>query len=380
MSILNFPTLWSKARKKGSPYVTIWELLHLDLILVFALSLLLVVGLIILYSAANQEVVVLNRQILRLALAWLVLFVCAQIPPQRYLFWAPYFFAVSLGLLIAVLLLGHIGKGAKRWLDVGFIRIQPSELLKISLPMMLAYYFHDKSLPPRLGNVIVAFLIIFIPAGLIAKQPDLGTALLITGSGLAVLVFAGLSWRWLVGALVSVVCIAPLMWHFMHTYQRERILTFLNPERDPLGSGYHIIQSKIALGSGGLFGKGWLQGTQSHLQFLPEHATDFIFAVCGEEFGLVGTLILISINLLIVGRALYISMQASDTFSRLLAGGLTLTFFISFFVNTGMVTGLLPVVGIPLPLVSYGGTSMVTLMAGLGIVMSIATRRKLIAA
>lgn len=379
MPITHLPTLWSRARRKGSPYVTIWELLHIDLFLMFALTLLLVVGLIILYSAGNQEMITLNRQILRLALAWLVLFVCAQIPPQRYLFWAPYFFAVSLSLLIAVLLLGHIGKGAKRWLDVGFIRIQPSELLKISLPMMLAYYFHDKPLPPRFGQVVMGFLIIFVPAILIAKQPDLGTALLITGSGLAVLVLAGMSWRWLLWSAGITAAVAPLLWHFMHDYQKQRILTFLNPERDPLGSGYHIIQSKIALGSGGVFGKGWLQGTQSHLQFLPEHATDFIFAVCGEEFGLMGALILIVINMLIVGRALYISTQAGDTFSRLLAGSLTLTFFLSFFVNAGMVTGLLPVVGIPLPLVSYGGTSMVTLMAGLGIIMSIATHRKLIA-
>lgn len=379
MPILNFPTLWSKARRKGSPYVTIWELMHLDLVLMFGLSLLLVVGLIILYSAANQELMILNRQILRLALAWAILFVCAQVPPQRYLFWAPYFFAASITLLIAVLLLGHIGKGAKRWLDIGLLRIQPSELLKISLPMMLAYYFHDKPLPPSFGKVIVGFIIIFAPALLIAKQPDLGTALLITGSGLSVMLLAGLSWRWLIWSVASVACVAPLLWHFMHTYQRERILTFLNPERDPLGSGYHIIQSKIALGSGGLFGAGWLHGTQAHLQFLPEHATDFIFAVCGEEFGFIGALILIAINILIVARALYISVQAGDTFSRLLAGGLTLTFFLSFFVNTGMVTGLLPVVGIPLPLISYGGTSMVTLMAGLGIIMSIATHKRLIA-
>ncbi len=379
MSLFHFPTLWSRARRKGSPYVTIWEVLHLDLMLMFSLTLLLVVGFIILYSAANQEMRVLDRQILRLGLAWAVLFVCAQVPPQRYLFWAPYFFGVSLTLLLAVLLLGHIGKGAKRWLDIGVLRIQPSELLKISLPMMLAYYFHDKPLPPSLGKVMMGFVIIFVPAAFIAKQPDLGTALLIVGAGLSVLVFAGLSWRWLIGSVAVIGGVAPLMWHFMHAYQRERIITFLNPERDPLGSGYHIIQSKIALGSGGVIGKGWLHGTQSHLQFLPEHATDFIFAVCGEEFGLVGALILIAVNLLIVGRGLYISTEAGDTFSRLLAGSLTLTFFLSFFVNTGMVTGLLPVVGVPLPLVSYGGTSMVTLMAALGIIMSISTHKKLIA-
>lgn len=375
----HLPSLWSKARHKGSPYVTIWELLHLDLLLVLALSVLLIVGLIILYSAGNQDIALLNRQILRLLLAWSVLFLCAQIPPQRYLYWAPYFFWASLVLLIAVLLLGHIGKGAKRWLDMGILRIQPSELLKISLPMMLAYYFHDKSLPPKAKQVFVGLLIIFIPALLIAKQPDLGTALLVTGSGLTVIFLAGISWYWLASGTAALCAMGPILWHMMHGYQRERILTFLNPERDPLGSGYHIIQSKIALGSGGWFGRGWLQGTQSHLQFLPEHATDFIFAVCGEEFGLVGALIMIIINVMIVARALYISTQAGDTFSRLLAGGLTLTFFLSFFVNAGMVTGLLPVVGIPLPLVSYGGTSMVTLMAGLGMVMSISTHRKLIA-
>lgn len=373
------PTLWHKARRKGSPYVTIWQLLHLDLLLLLALAVLLLMGLVILYSAANQDMGMLNRQILRLFLAFSVMFVCAQIPPERYRHWAPYFFWTSLLLLMAVLVLGHIGKGARRWLDVGFIRIQPSEFLKISLPMMLAYYLHDKSLPLKTGQVVVSLLIILIPAALIAKQPDLGTALLVTGSGLAVIFLAGLSVYWIVGGALALCAAGPILWHVMHTYQRERILTFINPERDPLGSGYHIIQSKIALGSGGFLGRGWLQGTQSHLQFLPEHATDFIYAVCGEEFGLLGTSLIILVNALIVARALYISTQAGDTFSRLLAGGLTLTFFISFFVNTGMVMGLLPVVGIPLPLVSYGGTSMVTLMAALGIIMSISTHRKLIA-
>ena len=377
--MINFPHLWSTARSKGSPILTIWELLHLDLFLLFCLTLLLILGLIILYSAGNQDFMMLHRQLLRIALAWLILFICAQIPPQRYLFWAPYFFALTLFLLITVLLLGHVGKGAKRWLGIGMIRIQPSELIKVSLPLMLAYYYHDKHLPPDFKSSIVGLFIIFVPVILVAKQPDLGTAVLIMGAGLSVLVFSGLAWRWLIAGGVLIMALMPIFWHFMHNYQMQRILTFLNPERDPLGHGYHIIQSKIALGSGGLFGKGWLEGTQSHLQFLPEHATDFIFAVCGEEFGFIGTMILILVNMLIVGRGLYISVQAGDTFSRLLAGSLTLTFFLSFFINAGMVTGLLPVVGIPLPLISYGGTSMVTLMAGLGIIMSISTRRKLIA-
>src|SRR3990167_8527454 len=375
--MINFPHLWSTARSKGSPILTIWELLHLDLFLLFCLTLLLILGLIILYSAGNQDFMMLHRQLLRIALAWLILFICAQIPPQRYLFWAPYFFALTLFLLITVLLLGHVGKCAKRWLGIGMIRIQPSELIKVSLPLMLAYYYRDKHLPPDFKSSIMGLLIIFIPVILVAKQPDLGTAVLIMGAGLSVLVFAGLVWRWLIAGGVLIMALMPILWHFMHNYQKQRILTFLNPERDPLGSGYHIIQSKIALGSGGLFGKGWMHGTQSHLSFLPAHTTDFIFAVSGEELGLIGCLVILAVFLLIFGRCLYISLHAQDNFMRLLAGSLGLTFITSAFINLGMVVGILPVVGVPLPLISYGGSSMTTLMINFGIIMSIQTHRRL---
>jgi rod shape determining protein RodA len=306
------------------------------------------------------------------------MFILAQIPPNKYRFWAPWFFSTSLFLLLTVLIAGHIGKGAERWLNLGLFKFQPSELMKIAMPMMLAWYFTDKPLPPTKIQLLTAAALMSIPTILIAKQPDLGTALLIFASGCCVLLLAGISWR-MIGSFFAIsIATMPIVWHFMRDYQRERVLTFLNPARDPLGAGYHIIQSKIAIGSGGMFGKGWLQGSQSHLQFLPEHATDFIFAVCGEEFGLFGVMILLSIYLFIVARCLMIAANAQDTFTRLLAGSLGLTFFMSVFINVGMVTGVLPVVGLPLPLVSYGGTSVVTVLAAFGIIMSIQTHRNLV--
>ena len=263
-------------------------------------------------------------------------------------------------------------------LDLGFFRFQPSEMSKLAVPMMVAWYLNEHPLPPNMKRVFVASLIIIVPTLLIAKQPDLGTALLVGGAGLFVLLFAGVSWRLVTGFGALMAACAPVLWHFMHDYQRQRVLTFLNPEKDPLGAGYHIIQSKIAIGSGGLYGKGWLNGTQSQLNFLPERSTDFIFAAYAEEFGFFGILLLLLVYLLIIIRGLIIAAQAQDTYTRLLAGGLVMTFFIYIFVNIGMVTGLLPVVGLPLPLISYGGTSMVTLMAGFGILMSIHTHRKLL--
>ena len=282
-------------------------------------------------------------------------------------------------LLIATLIFGHTGKGAQRWLSLGVVKFQPSEVMKLAVPMMLAWFFNDKQLPPSLGTLFLASFMLIVPVGLTAIQPDLGTAIIIASCGAAVFVLAGISWRIIITLLIAAFFSLPVLWHFfMHDYQRERVLTFLSPERDPLGSGYHIIQSKIAIGSGGIFGKGWLNGTQSHLQFLPEHATDFIFAVCGEEFGLIGGISLVILFLILVLRGLRISTVGQDTFSRLLAGSISLMFFISFFVNIGMVSGILPVVGLPLPLVSYGGTSMVTIMAGFGIIMSVYTHRKLL--
>ncbi|GAB4346686.1 MAG: rod shape-determining protein RodA [Gammaproteobacteria bacterium] len=363
----------------SDPWKRFLARMHLDLPLLFLLLLLCGAGLLVLYSASEQNADLLLRQLLRLGVAFLALLTMAQIPPHYLRLISPWLFLVALGLLVGVLFIGDIGKGAQRWLNLGVIRFQPSEVAKIALPMMIAWYFADKPLPPDSRRLLASLVLIAVPVVLIAKQPDLGTSLLVLGSGVMVLFLAGLSWRYLGIAALLAACAAPLLWYFMHDYQRQRVLTFLNPESDPLGAGYHIIQSKIAIGSGGIYGKGWLNGTQSHLEFLPERSTDFIFAVLGEEFGLVGCIGLLLIYLLIILRGLYIATQAQETFSRLLAGGLTLTFFIYFFINTGMVIGLLPVVGLPLPLISYGGTSMVTILAGFGILMSIHTHRRLLA-
>lgn len=379
MNEYNYFKHWLTRRRHHMPYKNILQLLHVDVLLLCGIFTLVFVGLLILYSAGNQNIDVIVRQLTRLAIALGVMLVLAQIPPSKYQLWAPWLFTFSITLLLTVLIVGHIGKGAQRWLDLWILRFQPSEMLKLTIPLMLAWYFHYQVSPPGKSKIMIALLIILVPAVLIAKQPDLGTALLVSAAGACVIVLAGIRWRHLIALLSLALIFAPALWHVMHDYQRERVLTFLNPERDPLGSGYHIIQSKIAIGSGGIYGKGWLNGTQSHLQFLPEHATDFIFAVAGEEFGLIGCIILLLIFLMIVARGLYISVQAQDTFTRLLAGSITLTFFIASFINMGMVMGILPVVGLPLPLVSYGGTSMVTMIASLGILMSIQTHRKLVA-
>lgn len=356
----------------------LWQKLHLDLILLLGLLILGSCGLVILYSASNQDMNSIISQGIRFVLAFVCLFLLAQIPPNQYRRLAPWLYVIGVGLLLIVSASGAISKGAQRWLNIGLFKFQPSELMKIAVPLMLAWYLHEENLPPRKVALLICAILIVIPAILTAKQPDLGTALIIAFSGVGVILLSGISWRLLFLLLFLVIISAPILWHFMHAYQQARVLTFLNPERDPLGAGYHIIQSKIAIGSGGPFGKGWLNGTQSHLEFLPEHATDFIFAVVGEEFGLSGGIILLVLYLIIVGRGLYISMQAQDTFSRLLAGSLSLTFFFSVFINIGMVSGILPVVGLPLPLVSYGGTSMVTLIASFGILMSIQTHRRLV--
>jgi len=353
--------------------------LHLDMPLLIGLLLLSGLGLVVLYSASGQDTDMILRQALRLALAFSVLLVVAQVGPDTIENWSPWLFGLGLALLIAVLVLGDIGKGAQRWLDLGLFRFQPSEIMKVAVPMMIAWYLSESTLPPNRLRVLAAIVFILIPTLLIAKEPDLGTALLVGSAGAFVLLFAGIRWRVVLGGLILLAASAPLAWHFMHDYQRQRVLTFLNPENDPLGAGYHIIQSTIAIGSGGLYGKGWLNGTQSHLDFLPERKTDFIFAVFSEEFGFLGVMLLLALYLFVIGRGLYIATQAQDTYSRLVAGSITLTFFVYVFVNVGMVSGLLPVVGLPLPLVSYGGTSMVTLMAGFGILMSIHTHRKLLA-
>ncbi len=356
-----------------------WQsLLHLDAMLLVGLLLTSLFGLAVLYSASGEDNGTLIRQLIRLGAAFVTMVVVAQLRPQWLQRWTPWLYGLGVTLLVAVLLFGDIGKGAQRWLDLGIVRFQPSEMMKLAVPMMVAWYLSDKRLPASGATLLLSGLLIVVPVVLIARQPDLGTSLLIASAGFFVLFLAGLSWRLLAGLLVIAGAGAPVLWHFMHEYQRQRVITFLNPEQDPLGAGYHIIQSKIAIGSGGVFGKGWLNGTQAQLEFLPERSTDFIFAVLGEEFGLAGILVLLSLYAYIVVRSVYIATQAQDTFSRLLGGSLAMTFFIYFIVNTGMVTGLLPVVGLPLPLVSYGGTSMVTLMAGFGILMSIHTHRKLL--
>jgi rod shape determining protein RodA len=302
----------------------------------------------------------------------------AQIPPRVMRIGAPFLFAVGVLLLIAVAVAGDVAMGARRWLDLGVVRFQPSEIMKIAVPLACAWYLHERPLPPDLRSIAVVGLAILVPTLLIAKQPDLGTALLVTAGGALVVLLAGLQLRYILGLGALVVAAVPVAWHFMHDYQRQRVLTFLDPQTDPLGAGYHTIQSQIAIGSGGLFGKGYMNGSQAQLEFLPERSTDFIFAVIGEEWGLVGCLVLMALYMMVIARGLYIATQAQDTFSRLIAGSLTLTFAVYVFVNSGMVAGLLPVVGVPLPLVSYGGTSLVTLMAGFGILMSVHSRRKLV--
>lgn len=351
---------------------------RVDGVLLGTLLVLAAIGLLVLYSAGGGDMALLKRQGVRLGVGLAILLLFAQISADRLRLWTPWCYSVGLGLLIWVAVAGVIGKGAQRWLDLGFIRFQPSELMKLAVPMMVAWYFADKHLPPTHRQLAVGFGLVAAPALLIARQPDLGTALLVSAAGLFVIFFAGMSWRLIAGLVAACVAAAPLLWHLMHDYQRQRVLTLLDPESDPLGTGYHIIQSKIAIGSGGEYGKGWLNGTQAQLDFIPERSTDFIFAVFGEEFGFMGALILMTLYLLIIIRGLAIAAHAQDTYSRLLVGALSMTFFVYVFVNVGMVSGMLPVVGVPLPLISYGGTSMVTLLAAFGILMSVHSHRRLL--
>lgn len=357
----------------------IMQRLHIDLPLMLGLIILAGIGLFVLYSASGQDEAMILRQLGRIALAFFILFAVAQLSPATLSFWSPWIYGIGLVLLIAVLTLGEVGKGAQRWLDIGIFRFQPSEIMKLAVPMMIARFLADAHLPPNRKRLLLGAIFILIPAFLVAKQPDLGTALLIACAGCFVLFLAGLSWRFIIFSIIAIAASAPFVWNLLREYQQQRILTLLNPQNDPLGTGYHIIQSTIAIGSGGIYGKGWLNGTQSHLDFLPERNTDFIFAVFSEEFGFFGILLLLLIYIFIISRGLIIAVQSQDTYSRLLAGSLALTFFVYLFVNIGMVSGLLPVVGVPLPLVSYGGTSIVTLMAAFGILMSIQTHRKLLA-
>ena len=351
--------------------------LNVDGPLLGGLLLICVFGLFVLYSASGENSRLLVNQAIRLGVALIAMLIVAQLPPDFLRRWTPWGYAAGLLLLILVLTKGDVGQGARRWLDVG-IRFQPSEAMKLAVPMMTAWFLHDRHIPPRIGHLAIIAVLIAVPTLMIAKQPDLGTSLLIAASGIIVVILAGMSFKLMFGLGVLTVPGAFVLWNFMQDYQRQRVLTLLNPDSDPLGAGYNIIQSKIAIGSGGLFGKGWTNGSQAQLEFLPERHTDFIFAVLGEEFGLFGVVALLALYMFVIGRGLYIATHAHDTYSRLLAGSISLTFLVYVFVNTAMVTGLVPVVGIPLPLVSFGGTSMVTLMAGFGILMSIHSHRKLL--
>jgi rod shape determining protein RodA len=356
---------------------SLFRRLHVDGPLLAGIVLICVLGLVVLYSAVGENLRLWLSQVARLGVALVVMFIAAQLSPDFLRRWTPWGYSVGLLLLVLVLVSGEVGQGARRWLDLG-IRFQPSEIMKLAVPMMTAWYLHDRQIPPKAVPLMLIAMMIAVPTVLIARQPDLGTALLIAASGIIVIVLAGLPIRVMVALAVAAVPGAMVLWNFMQDYQKQRVLTLLDPDSDPLGAGYNIIQSKIAIGSGGLFGKGWTNGSQAHLDFLPERDTDFIFAVMGEELGLLGVLALISLYIFVIARGLQIAIQAPDTYSRLLAGSISLTFFVYVFVNTAMVTGLVPVVGVPLPLVSFGGTSMVTLMAGFGILMSIHSHRKLL--
>ncbi|WP_310449467.1 rod shape-determining protein RodA [Sulfuritalea sp.] len=343
------------------------------LMLIAGLLLLLAVGMM---GSASPER--LNTQLVNVAVALVVMRIAAQVPPQRLMHMAVPIYLAGLLLLIAVALFGDVSKGARRWLNLGFMRTQPSELMKIAMPLLLAWYFQQREAMPRLRDYAIAAVLLLLPVALIARQPDLGTAVLVLAAGFYVIFFAGLSWKIMIGMAVAAAAAAPLAWNMLHDYQRNRIITLLDPEKDPLGKGFHIIQSTIAIGSGGIFGKGWREGTQAQLEFIPERHTDFIFAVFSEEFGLLGNLLLLLLYALLIARGLLIAANAATLFSRLLAGAVTMIFFTYAFVNMGMVSGILPVVGVPLPLISYGGTALVTLFIGIGILMSIHGNRMLV--
>ncbi|MGI2258720.1 rod shape-determining protein RodA [Shewanella sp. GXUN23E] len=358
---------------------TFWQRIHIDLPLLGGILILFGFSLFVIYSASGGSLAMMDRQMIRMGLSLLVMLTVAQINPEVLRRWAPPIFVIGVILLLAVHFFGEINKGAQRWLNLGFMEFQPSELMKLAFPLTMAWYISKFPLPPKKRHLAGGVAILLVPTLLIASQPDLGTSILVAASGVFVLFLSGMSWTIVGGVVVAVLAFLPILWFFlMHDYQRTRVMTLLDPEKDPLGAGYHIIQSKIAIGSGGFWGKGWLEGTQSQLEFLPERHTDFIFAVIGEEFGMIGSLLLLALYIFIIGRGLTIASRAQTSFARLVAGSITLTFFVYVFVNIGMVSGILPVVGVPLPLISYGGTSMLTLMIGFGVLMSIHTHRRFI--
>lgn len=378
MSSREFERFMPEAHDHLRQRPSLWSYTHLDGWLLILLLMLCGFGLFILYSASGQDMGYVTRQAIRMGAGFVVMIFIAQLTPRFLGRWSMGFYAVGICLLIAVILVGVGAKGAQRWLALPGFRFQPSEIMKLVLPLTVAFYLAHRPLPPSFKHVLICLVMIGVPTVLIMKQPDLGTSLLIAASGVFVLLFSGIRWRFIFGALGLAAAALPGLWAVMKDYQKQRVLTFLDPESDPLGSGWNIIQSKTAIGSGGVSGKGWLTGTQSQLDFLPESHTDFIIAVIAEELGLIGVIILLSLYLLILARGLVIAAQAPDSFGRLLAGSLILTFFVYIFVNIGMVSGLLPVVGVPLPMVSYGGTSIVTLMAGFGIIMSVHSHRTML--
>ncbi|CAA2928972.1 peptidoglycan glycosyltransferase MrdB [Arsenophonus endosymbiont of Bemisia tabaci] len=355
----------------------IWTRLHIDIPMLLIILALTIYSVMIMWSASGQDIDMMQRKLIQFVIGFVVMIVMAQISPRIYENWAPYLYIFCLMLLIFVDAFGKISKGAQRWLDLGFVRFQPSEIAKIAVPLMVARFVNRDLCPPTLKNTLLALILIFLPTLLVAAEPDLGTSILIAASGLFILFLAGMNWKLIAIAATGIACFIPILWVFlMHNYQRDRVMMLLDPETDPLGAGYHIIQSKIAIGSGGLFGKGWLHGTQSQLEFLPERHTDFIFAVLAEELGLIGVVILLLLYLLLIMRGLIIAANAQNTFGRVIIGGLMLILFFYIFVNIGMVSGILPVVGVPLPLLSYGGSALIVLMSGFGIIMSIHTHRK----
>ena len=350
---------------------------NIDGLLLAIVALIVALGFVTLYSATNESSTRMTAQFVNLAVALAAMWIVAQVPTQTLLRSAVPVYLVGLALLVAVAVGGDVVNGARRWLHVGVTRIQPSEMMKIAMPLMLAWYFHRRAATLSLGDYLIAAVLLAVPTALIIRQPDLGTALLVLATGCYVIFLAGLSWRIILGLVLAGAASLPLVWTMLHGYQKRRILTLLDPSQDPLGSGYHTIQATIAVGSGGLDGKGWLNGTQAHLEFIPERHTDFIFAVFSEEFGLLGTSVLLVLYSALIARGLMIAANAPTPFSRLLAGSVTLIFFTYAFVNMGMVSGILPVVGVPLPFISYGGTALVTLFLGIGILMSVARERKL---
>lgn len=373
--LVNFQSIISR-RKHSFAYNGIWQRLHLDGPLLLGISIMLIIGLCLLYSASNANYAKLNQQLIRIFIGYICLFAIAQVNTNTLKKLTTTIFVIGLTTLIIVNVVGYIGKGAKRWLDLGVIKFQPAEIMKYAVPMLIALILHREQ---KLGakKLGLAIMITIVPCYLIFLQPDLGTAIMVCFSGIAAILFAGISFKYIMYAGIAAIGTIPIIWQNLHTYQKNRVLTFLYPDSDPLGHGYHIIQSKIAIGSGGLYGKGWLQGTQAHLDFLPESTTDFIFALGGEEFGLLGCAIIIALYGLITHRALVLSQRSHDNYAVILGSSLSLTFFVYSVVNIGMVSGIFPVVGIPLPLISYGGTSMITTMLAFGIIMSLTAQRKL---